>query len=276
MSALSLLQWEAVTLWTAVIGYALSCAAAIIGLAMKKRPEKTILGLMLLTVLVHTGSLGVRWARLDHVPVGSMFEMLSANVWGLMVALTVAYWRLPRVRPTAAFGLPIIVLLMGWMLLRQGGDTTLPRTYNTVWLFVHIGFIKLFLGCAFVALVQSLVVLARRTKFGGERLVRLPDDTTLIELSFRILAIAWIFDSLGIVAGAIWANDAWGRYWSWDPLETWSLMTWLSIGAAMHAKAAFKLRNLTAAALVVGVFVVAFLTFFGIPFVSTALHKGAI
>jgi ABC-type transport system involved in cytochrome c biogenesis permease subunit len=259
-----------------VVGYALACSTALIGIAAKRRPERTILALMFFTALAHTASIGLRWVRLDHVPVGSMFEMLSANVWGLMVALTVAYWRLPRLRPTAAIGLPVIVLLMGWMLLRQGADSTLPRTYNTVWLFIHIGFIKLFLGYSFVAVVQSAVVMARWFGARGDRLSRLPDDQALIGHSYRFLAVAWVFDSLGIVAGAIWANDAWGRYWSWDALESWSLITWLTIGGAMHANATFKLKAIVSSLLVLLTFLVAFFTFFGIPFVSTALHKGAI
>lgn len=272
----SLLQWELLALWVAVVGYALSCAVALVGVAANKRPEKTLLTLMLISSLAHTLSIGLRWTRLGHVPVGSMFEMLSANVWGLMLALTVAYWRLPRLRGSAVLVLPLVVLLLGWMMLRDAADSSLPRTYNTVWLFVHIGFIKLFLGCAFVSLAQAMVVLVRQSAVGRDRMSRLPDDNSLMEVAYRVLGVAWVFDSLGILAGAIWANDAWGRYWSWDPLETWSLMTWLALGVAMHARAAFRPNPMLSAGMVVGVFVVAFLTFFGVPFVSETLHKGAI
>lgn len=262
--------------WGAVVGYTLSCVVVVAGTVLGRRPEKTILGLLAATLLLHTVALGVRWVRLDHVPVGSMFELLSGNVWGLMVALTFAYWRMPRIRPTAAFGLPVIVMLLGWMLLGKNEDSSLPKTYDTIWLFIHIGFIKLFLGSCFVALIQAIVVLARRAGFGVERLSRLPEDDRLIELAYRFLALGWVFDSLGIMAGSIWSNDAWGRYWAWDPLETWALTTWISIGVALHAKTAYRLKSPIAATMVVGVFVIAFLTFFGVPFVSTALHKGAI
>ena len=79
-----------------------------------------------------------------------------------------------------------------------------------------------------------------------------------------------------VVAGALWAQNAWGRYWNWDPLEVWSLMTWLSIAIALHLRVTRKPSPAVGALICIGVFVLAFLTFFGVPFISTAVHKGAI
>ena len=78
------------------------------------------------------------------------------------------------------------------------------------------------------------------------------------------------------MAGAIWGQDAWGRYWSWDKLEVWSLITWLSIGLTLHVRQPFRTTPKTNALLIVATWLIAFFTFFGIPFVSTALHKGMI
>ena len=89
------------------------------------------------------------------------------------------------------------------------------------------------------------------------------------------MAVAFIFHSFMLIAGAVWAHDAWGRYWSWDPLETWSLLTWLSLAIVLHLRLTFRLQPALGWLLVTGVFAVAFLTFFGVPFVSMAPHKGA-
>ncbi len=267
---------EGVTLWTAIVGYTVACIVAVFGTVLKKSLERTQLLLLSTASILHTVALGTRWIRLDHVPVGTVFEMLSANIWGLGMALALGYWLLPRVRAATVFALPIIVLLMGWMLMVPATDSVLPATYKTVWLFIHIGFIKLFLGCAFIALAVSGVILTRQLAWGGARFARLPDDASLIELGFRFLAMGWIFDSLGIIAGAIWAQDAWGRYWSWDQLEVWSLITWLTIGFAVHFRTAYKISPIAGAWMVVVVWLVAFFTFFGVPFVSPSLHKGAI
>jgi len=78
-----------------------------------------------------------------------------------------------------------------------------------------------------------------------------------------------------LMFGAIWAQDAWGRYWAWDPLETWAFLTWMSVIFVLHWRLNYS-RQAIYAALVVGCFTLAFLTFFGVPLLSTAPHKGMI
>jgi ABC-type transport system involved in cytochrome c biogenesis permease subunit len=90
------------------------------------------------------------------------------------------------------------------------------------------------------------------------------------------MGIGIVFESLMLISGSIWAQDAWGRYWSWDPLETWALLTWLTLAFAIHMRVAAKVAPRVGAVLVMAVFLIAFLTFFGIPFVSVSPHKGAI
>lgn len=273
---MTLLDGEVVTLWASIIGYSLATAFALYGLVFNKRPERTQLALMLIAWILHTAAMGVRWVRIGHLPVINMFEGLSANVWGLMAAVLVAYQVWPRARAFAAVALPVVMLVMGWMMLIGAEDSNLPNGYDTVWLFIHIGFIKLFLGAAFVALGMAGIVLLRRANLGTARLARAADDRTLDFLAYRCMALALIFDTLGIAAGAIWAQDAWGRYWSWDSLEIWSLLTWLSIGLTLHVRASFRTGPVVNALLIAGTFTVAFFTFFGIPFVSDALHKGMV
>lgn len=275
-STLDLLKLETMSLWIALIGYTLACVIAIFGVVFRKRPERTLLALMLLSVALHTVAIGARWIRIDHIPVANSFEQLSGNVWGLMLAVVVGYWRLPGLRAFAALVLPVIIMLMAWMLMIPPDASALPPTYHTIWLYIHIGFYKVFLGAAFVALGIAGIVLLRAIDVGRERFARLPADEALDDTAYRCMALALIFDTLGLVAGAIWAEDAWGRYWSWDTLEVWALVTWLSIGLMLHVRASFKTVPLTNALLIVATWLIAFFTFFGIPFVSTALHKGMV
>lgn len=267
---------EETAIWAALVGYVVACTVAIIGVVFRRSPEKTILGLISLSVALHTVALAARWIHLERLPVIGMYEMLSGNVWGLMMAVTIAYWLYPRIRPFAALAMPIVIMVVAWMLLKPDESGAAPATYDTIWLYVHIAFIKLFIGCAFVALAVAGIVLARRTAFGASRFESLPDDRALDERAYRFMALALIFDSMGVVAGAIWAKDAWGRYWSWDTLEVWSLVTWLCIGLTLHVRASFRTPPTINALLILGTFMVAFFTFFGVPFVSTALHKGQI
>lgn len=273
---MDLLKLESLSLWISLIGYALICVFAIIGVVFKKRPERTLLALMTGSVLLHTVALGARWERIGHLPVINAYEMLSANLWGLMVAVAIGYWMLPRVRAFAVIVMPVVMMIMAWMLLKPTDESSLPPTYDTIWLFIHIGFIKLFLGSAFVALGIAGIVLLRQTAIGRERFAGLPSDNALDLRAYRCMALALIFDTLGVIAGAIWAQDAWGRYWSWDTLEVWSLVTWLSVGLMLHVRATFKTSPVINALLIVATWLIAFFTFFGIPFVSQSLHKGMI
>lgn len=273
---MDLLKLELLTLWSALVGYSLCCAVAVFAVILRKRPERTLLAMMSLSVVLHTVAIAARWIRFDHVPVTNTFELLSGNVWGLMLAVVIGYWRLPAIRAFAAVVMPVVIMLMAWMLLLGKEDSSLPPTYDTVWLYVHIGFLKLFLGAAFVALGIAGIVLLRAAGLGRGAFARLPADEALDATAYRCMALALIFDTLGVVAGAIWAEDAWGRYWSWDKLEVWSLVTWLSIGLMLHVRASFRTRPLTNALLIVVTWLIAFFTFFGIPFVSTVLHKGMV
>jgi cytochrome c-type biogenesis protein CcsB len=270
------LLFELRILWAAVVAYVLAGSLAIAGVLLKKRPERTVLACMVVGLLLHTFSLGYRWERLGHGPFVSMFEILSSNVWSLMLVFVIAYWRLQVVRPVAALVMPILFVMMGWLMTVSPGETRLPPTYHTVWLFIHIGFAKVFMGATLVAVGISGIILSRSTAFGSEKFQRLPADDRLGELSFRWLALGFVFESLMLIAGAIWAQDAWGRYWDWDPLETWSFITWLLVAISLHARLTFRITPRAGAWMVIAVFVAAFLTFFGVPFITQSAHKGAV
>lgn len=263
-------------LWAALLAYVLSGSICIGGVVLRRRPERTVLALMLLGLVLHTWSIGLRWERLGHGPYITLFEILSSNVWSLTLAFSLAYWRMPVTRPSGAVVMPILFVVMGWMLVTNTGEGHLPATYHTIWLFVHIGFGKIFLGSVLVAVGLSGVILLRGTSYGRQWFERLADNEKLGELSFRFMALGFIFESLMLVAGAIWAQDAWGRYWAWDPLETWAFLTWLLLAISLHLRVTCKLSAPYGSILVMLVFVLAFLTFFGVPFVSTSPHKGAV
>lgn len=270
------MEQELQLLWVAVTAYVLAGTIAVVGVVLGKRPERAVLGLMITGLALHTLSIGLRWDRLGHGPFITMFEILSSNLWSLLLAYTIAYWRLPRVRASAAVVMPLLFVMMGWLMVAHPGEGHYPPTYNTPWLYIHIGLGKVFLGAVLVAVGVSGVILLRRAGIGIQRLAGLPADRQLDELAFRCMAIGLIFHTLMLIAGAIWAQDAWGRYWAWDPLETWAFITWLTVAFTLHARVAFRVSPAVHAAMILTVFVVAFLTFFGVPFVSVAPHQGAV
>jgi ABC-type transport system involved in cytochrome c biogenesis permease subunit len=220
--------------------------------------------------------IALRWMRLGHGPFLNMFEILASSLVSLGLAWRIASWRLPAARQSAPVALSVLAVMGTWLVTVNPVDTHLPATYEMGIMWFHILLGKIFLGCALVATALAGVILARRSERGRRRFAAMPGDPTLDALAWRLMLAALVFESLMLVAGAIWAQDAWGRYWDWDPLETWAFITWLALSAAVHARLTWRLGPQAGALMIVAVFVLAFLTFFGVPFVTLAPHKGAV
>lgn len=267
---------EQLTLWGALLVYVAAGVVAIIGAVFQQDRARWILPLLLLGLTLHAMTIGLRWGRLGHGPFVTMFEILSSNLWSLMTAFVIAYWRIPSIRPIAAVVMPLLFILMGWLILSHPGESPLPATFRTIWLYIHVGLGKVFLGATLVAVGVSGVILLRRWQWTGRLFRDLPDDRRLDALALRLMALGLVFDSLMLITGAIWAQDAWGRYWAWDPLETWAFLTWLLVALALHLRLAIRVSPRGFAWMVMVVFVVAFLTFFGVPFVSQTPHQGVV
>lgn len=267
---------EMLTLWSGLLCYVLAGSLAIVALIFQRGFHRAILLLLVLGLCLHAVSIGLRWERLGHGPFNNMFEILSSNIWSLLFVFTLTYWRIPAIRPIAAIVLPITYIMMAWIVMIPATDTRLPPTYDTIWLYVHIGFGKIFLGAMLVALGLAATVLLRHFNVGAGALIRLPGDKSLDELSYRFVLLALIFDTLMLVSGAIWAQDAWGRYWAWDPLETWAFISWALLALAIHVRLTYKPQPWVSAINTTVVFIISFMTFFGIPFISQLPHKGAV
>ncbi|CAD5372301.1 Cytochrome c assembly protein [Rubrivivax sp. A210] len=227
-------------------------------------------------LLLHTLSLAQRWQALGHGPFTTMYEILSSNLWSLALVATLSAWAVREVRSTLLAAAPVLALMAVWLLLADARPGHFPATYDTVLLYLHTVVGKLFLGLLLVALAMGAVPGLRRWAWGRQAFAQAPEDRRCDELAHRFAGAAFVFESLMLIVGAVWAQDAWGRYWSWDPLESWAFVTWLALAAALHARSALRPTPAAFGLALAGVFVVAFLTFFGVPFISVAPHKGAI
>ncbi len=219
---------------------------------------------------VHSASIALRWERVDHGPFINLYEILSSNLWSLMLAYLLFLPWAAKHREAGKYVVPLLAMLMLWLLLTTPRDTYLPATYDTVWLYFHVVTGKVFLGLLMLSAAVSIAEARRRGAMPADN-----SDSAAASLAYRLLAFAFVFESMMLLFGAIWAQDAWGRYWAWDPLETWAFLTWLSVVFVLHWRLKYSHRRWFAA-LVGACFVIAFLTFFGVPFVSTAPHKGMI
>lgn len=237
--------------------------------------ERWILLAIVSGVLLLATALGVRWERLGHGPFVNLFELLMSQLFSLGLVYSIIYWRAPMLRPSAVVVLPLVWILGSWILTLEPVDSRLPPTYFNNWLWAHVGFGKLFLSfCLVAAGLAGVLLLRGLPRFAG-LLKQMPDEV-LDQMAWRFMMLALVFDSLMLVAGAVWAQDAWGRYWSWDALETSSFITWLSIGAGIHARLSYKIPSRIGALAILAIFGLAFMTYFGTPYFSEAAHKGVV
>ena len=254
---------ESTPLYIAFLCYGLVFVLTYLG--RERAPYPGLLWLSVAGLVCHSLSLALRWMRTGHGPFINLYEILSSNLWSLMLAYLLFLVAARNHRPAGRYIVPVPALLMLWMLIIEPRDSYLPATYDTYWLYFHVVTGKFFLGLLMLATGVALLEAARGN------LASLAGKS----LSYRLLAFAFCFESLMLLFGAIWAQDAWGRYWAWDPLETWAFLTWMSVIFVLHWRLNYSHSRIYAL-LVVACFTLAFLTFFGVPFISTAPHKGMI
>lgn len=264
---------EAGWLAAALLAYAAALACAV---ADWRRGgwQRTGLPLLALGLALHGVSLGVRWVEAGHGPYVSLFEVLSGNIWSLLFMFLATALLAPSVRAGTPVALAVAAVMAVWMLTEPAEPRPPPATFDTFILWIHLGLGKVFLGLSLAAAAVGGAVLARRAGLGGTGLARAPDDARLESVAYRLLGIGLMFETLMLVAGGAFAQEAWGRFWGWDRLETLSLLTWVLAAFALHYRAARRPGPVLAAALLWAVFALAFLTLFGVPFISEHPHQG--
>jgi len=137
-----------------------------------------------------------------------------------------------------------------------------------------VTFAKLSYASFIAAFAIGVVYLLRERKDvkPGTLLARLPEQRVLDELSFQFVSVGFIFLSVMIVAGAIWANEAWGRYWNWDPIETWSLISWIVYAAYLHTRLTLGWKGSRSAWFAVAALPVMAFTLIGVPLAYNSIH----
>ena len=265
---------EVVLHWAAVGLYVIA-TALLAGGILFDRPKGRRLGTLdiALALLPHGAAIGVRWIAAGHGPYMMKYEVLSSNAWVAAALLLLLLWRRPGLAPAALVALPCIFLTLAVGLFTNPEIRHLPPTLRSAWLVFHILFNKLAAGAFLLSVATATLLLLKTRRGSGQWLERLPDPAALEAYTVRLIGFGLIFWTITIAAGAIWANQSWGRYWGWDPIETWALVTWLGYGIFLHLRFFFKLRGAAVAWGAIACFGVCVLTVFILPFVIPSLHS---
>ena len=206
-----------------------------------------------------TFSLAARTIAVGHGPFANMYEFSVAFAWGVL-AMYLYFERRYNQRILGLIALPVALgLLLYATTIPSTSEPLVPALQNNLLLTTHVAVAIIAYGTFSVSFAAAVLYLIQPE--GGRR--PLPRPELLDEISYRAVVIGFPFMTLVIVLGAVWAQVAWGSYWSWDPKETASLFTWLLYGAYLHARVVRGWRGKRAAWLLVAGFAATLFTYFG-------------
>jgi cytochrome c-type biogenesis protein CcsB len=239
-----------------------------------------------LTLVVQTAGLLLRWREsyqlgYGHAPLSNLYESLIFAAWAIMLIYLILELR-TRQRVLGVFPALFAFLAMAYASFSTQVDSKiqpLVPALKSNWLIAHV--VTCFLGYAAFAISCgiSILYLLRKAQGGNPHprgiLGLLPEARQLDQFNYQMIVFGFLWLSLGIITGSIWANSAWGTYWSWDPKETWSLITWLVYAALLHARTMQGWRGSRVAWLSVIGFSCVLFTYFGVNFLLSGLHSYA-
>lgn len=267
--------------------------------------------LIVLANLLLTAQLSLRWATSGHFPVSNLYESLCFLAWGCTFTqlLVERSWPSPVV-PAAATPMALVSVAFASFALPGSLHDAAPLVpaLRSSWLVMHVSVIMMSYAALLVGSLLSMAVLIvdrgqaldlrsssigsggfRRALAGDSvasvavaeppavqlelQQVSIPLAERLDSLSYRTITVGFLLLTLGIISGAVWANEAWGSWWSWDPKETWALICWLVYAAYLHARLTRGWQGRKPALLAMGGLVVIVVCYIGVNLLGIGLHS---
>jgi len=227
----------------------------------------TVSILTTVTLLCITLTIIFRAIQTGHGPFSSMYEFALAFAWGIVAMGVFFEWRF-KTAAVKNMGLIVALLLLIFAVVQHAKPEPLvPALQQSFLLSVHVASAVVAYGVLTIGFVAAVLFLVQNRRNS----IWLPDKEILDVISYQSVVIGFPFLTLTIVLGALWADIAWGKYWSWDPKETASLVTWLLYAVYMHARIMRGWRGTKTAILLMAGFAAILLTFFG-NYIFTGLH----
>ncbi|MEU4985836.1 c-type cytochrome biogenesis protein CcsB [Streptomyces anthocyanicus] len=253
-------------------------------------PRADVLGrisvsLTLLAFALHAGSIVTRGLSVARPPWGNMYEFSTAFAFAAVGAYLAVLALRKNVRWLAVPVLLSVLLTLGLAVTILYVDSAqLVPALHSYWLWIHVSAAIVSGGVFHIGAVVTLLFLGRdrweaavaQGRAGGRLAMvwgRLPSAGSLDKLSYRLNVLVFPLWTFAVIAGAVWAEAAWGRYWGWDPKETWAFITWVAYAAYLHARATAGWKGRRAACLGLIAFSTFVFNYYGVNIFITGLHS---
>nr|QXE45898.1 cytochrome c biogenesis protein [Haloragis aspera]QXE45982.1 cytochrome c heme attachment protein [Haloragis erecta] len=248
---------------------------------------------LIATFFCITGLLITRWIYSRHFPLSDLYESLIFLSWSFSVIHLVAYLK-KKNNNLSAITAPSAIFIQGFatsgLLTEMHQSTILVPALQSQWLMMHVSMMLLgyaALLCGSLLSVALLVITFRKaiTVCGKSTFLQ---NTYFISSgnyyksqliqqldhwSYRVISLGFIFLTIGIVSGAVWANEAWGSYWNWDPKETWAFITWTIFAIYLHTRTNPNLKGANSAIVASIGFLIIWICYFGVNLLGIGLHS---
>nr|YP_009244501.1 cytochrome c biogenesis protein [Agarophyton chilense]AMK96743.1 cytochrome c biogenesis protein [Agarophyton chilense]ASP44638.1 c-type cytochrome synthesis protein [Agarophyton chilense] len=237
--------------------------------------------------LLLSSSLILRWIYNGYFPLSNLYESLIFLTWGLSF-LQLILEQQHKSLFIGAITTPIGLFTIGFASLSLPENmkqaAPLVPALRSNWLMMHVSIMMVSYATLIIGSLLSILFLVlynfkNKTKinvkqhYGTQQLIRVTLLQSIDNLSYRIIGLGFPLLTIGIIAGAVWANEAWGSYWSWDPKETWALITWLVFAAYLHSRLNKAWQGEKPAILASIGFAVVWICYLGVNFLGQGLHS---
>lgn len=276
MGSEQFLHIENILFTAAMVLYLISMVLYFIFFVMKKEKAGRIGDwTMAAAFVVHSAAMLTRGIGAGRLPLTNQYEFATSFAWGICLCYLMFLWRY-KFRALGTFVTPVIFLIIGYAAMQSREVRELMPALRSNWLGIHVSSAIISYGAFGVSFAVSLIFLLRRGMEGNSFWrEHIPEPERLDLISYRAVSLGFLFLSFVIVSGAIWAERAWGSYWSWDPKETWSLVTWIIYAIYLHLRVSRGWKGKSAAVFAVLGFVCVIFTYIGVNTLLPGIHSYA-
>jgi cytochrome c-type biogenesis protein CcsB len=237
---------------------------------------KALAWLLFAGFLFHTLGLGLRWYIAGHAPLSNGYESMIFISWATLIAGFIFSRKSPfALSATAVLG--SMTLMVAHLSFMDPEITNLVPVLKSYWLTLHVSVITGsygFLGLGAILGLITLILISLSNDKNRERISNTIDELTVI--NFKTLTLGLYFLTIGTFLGAVWANESWGRYWGWDPKETWSLITIIIYSIVIHSRRIPGMKDIFTYNLIsLFAFSSVLMTYFGVNYYLSGLHSYA-
>ena len=266
---------ELLFFWLAVGLYGISAFSYIFGLFAKNDKLFSFGKLSALAGFIpNVLTVALRWMEGGVMPFIEISESITSGVLIAVLIFLIVQFVLRDVRPLGVLVMPVAFVLMGWAgtLIKEVASQLAPAL-QSYWLWVHIIGASTGFGAVLTAASMGLMYLLKEKRAGGVY-DKLPEPKVLDHLSYRFIAGGFIMLGLMLISGAFWSNQVKGNYWNWDPVEVWSLISWLIYGIYLHLRITMGRRGKRLAWYSLIALPVMIISYWGVPFAVETFHAG--